>query len=127
MKHNNFNKYLGNEDRLQIAVCEYVHLQYKGAAIHHSPNEGKRTKFERFKLSVLGCKSGYPDLHIIHNGKQVFIELKTKANKALKIRSGKISDNQQAWIDVFNNNGIPAYVCFGFDEAKAAIDKHFKN
>ena len=126
MKHNNFNAYLGHEDRLQIAVCDYIRMQYPKCVIHHSPNEGKRSKFERFKLKSLGASAGFPDLLIVGYGKLLLLELKISENKALKQKKGKLTDNQSAWLTILNDNGIEADVAYGFDEARKVIDKIFK-
>jgi hypothetical protein len=115
---NPFDKYLGPEDHVQLQVCEYVRLQYRGAEIHHSPNEGKRSKFEQYKISRLGVSSGFPDLFIVYKGKAIAPELKAGKNKA--------TVNQERWIRVLNDAGIPSKVCTGFDEAKKFIDQEFK-
>lgn len=126
MKHNNFSAYLGHEDRLQIAVCEYVKLQYPKCVINHSPNEGKRSKFERFKIKALHVSAGFPDLFIVGYGKLLLLELKIDENKALKQRKGKLSINQEMWLRTLTENGITCGVAYGFDEAKKIIDNQFK-
>jgi VRR-NUC domain len=115
---NPFDKYLGAEDKIQIAVCEYVKMQYPSCAIHHSPNEGKRSKFEQYKLKKMYTKSGFPDLMLLYKGKMLFIELKASKKVAF-------TDNQKEWLETFNDNGIEAYACIGFDAAKEIIDIHF--
>lgn len=111
-------KYLGPEDRLQISVCTYIRLQYKGARVHHSPNEGKRGYVEQYKIRNMGVSSGFPDLLIFYNGKTIVIELKAGKNKA--------TDSQKDWLEFLASIGIPAAVCTGFDEAKTFIDKQLK-
>lgn len=119
MKPNPFNKYLTPEDRTQIAVTEYIRLQYPTAVIHHSPNEGKRSKFEQFKIKVLGTKAGFPDLLIFHKGVKLALELK-------RDKGPNPTDNQVAWLKTLRDFGFIATHAKGFDEAKKVIDNAFK-
>jgi len=116
---NSIEKYLGPEDRLQIAVCQYLRLQYKQIIIHHSPNEGKRGHVQQYKIKHMGVSSGFPDLLIIYKKKIIAVELKAGKNKATK--------NQLEWIDILVSIGIPAKVCTGFDETKAFVDPILHN
>lgn len=125
-KSNPFDKYFTAEDNLHINVVRYVKMQYSGALISHSPNEGKRTPFERYKASKLGVSSGFPDLQIIYNGRQLFLELKTEANKVTGQKAGKPSINQLAWIEGLQKQGFNAAIAYGFDNAKTIIDTVFK-
>jgi hypothetical protein len=118
MRTNPYEKYLGPEDRCQIQVCQYATLQYKGIMVHHSPNSGKRSKFEQYRLKILGVSSGYPDLVLVYKGLKIALELKVGKNKA--------TEKQEKWIEALNKAGIPAKVCVGFDQSKEFIDKHFK-
>jgi len=116
---NGYEKYLTMEDRLQRSVITYIKVKYPKATYIHSPNEGKRTTFERYKAKVLGTRSGVPDLQILLNGKTLFLELKTE--------SGKLSPNQKAYLEELKNNGFVAEVGWGFDDAAMKIDNFFKN
>lgn len=114
---NPFDKYLKPEDHLQINICNYIAYAYPLAVVHHSPNEGKRTKFEQYLLKLLHVMSGFPDLVILADERRIFfVELKTLKNKS-------ISPTQKWWIDTLVRFGFDAKVCFGFDEAKEFIDK----
>lgn len=116
---NPFDRYLKPEDHLQINVCRYVAYAYPLAVVHHSPNEGKRTKFERYLIGLLGVKSGFPDLIIIAPDKKIlFIELKAKMGN-------KVQPSQKWWNSTLLKFGFEAHVCFGFDEAKEMIDDFF--
>ena len=116
---NPFEKFLTEEDRLQANVIKYCKAQYPGMLISHSPNEGKRTKFERYKATVLGVSSGFPDLTLIYNGKTLYLELKTP--------KGKPTANQKRWNADLTNNGLNAVITYGFDNTKLVIDTHFKH
>jgi len=117
---NPFDKYLKPEDRLQISVCNYLAYAHPFAVVHHSPNEGKRTKFEQYLIKLLRVMSGFPDLVIFADNRRIlFIELKTIKNK-------NVSPAQKWWIETLTKFGFDAHVCFGFDHAKEVIDEFFK-
>lgn len=109
--------YLGPEDRVHIAVCNYLKVRFPGAVVFHAPMEGKRTEFERFKMKLLGVRPGFPDLIILYQGKHLAIELKSEV--------GRPTPAQLLWIDVLRKQGWTAEVCKGFDEAKKVIDEFF--
>ena len=125
-KFNPFYKFLTAEDLLHIAVLKYIDLAYHGALILHAPMEGKRSPFERYKAVMLGITrgKGFPDLLIIYKGKTIALELKT--DKTSKTAKGTLSDEQKKWIKDLNENNIPAFAAFGFDEAQKIIDENFK-
>lgn len=116
---NPFEKFLGPEDHLHRQVINYLCSQYPGVLFHHSPMEGRRSKFEQFKLKWMGAKSGFPDLMIFcanKNGNGLAIELKVKPNKP--------TPNQKEWITQLWNRNYRAKICYSFDEAKSVIDKY---
>jgi hypothetical protein len=122
MRNNPYLKYLGPEDKLHRAVLEYVTLQYPEAIITHPANEGKRGKFEQFKLKYLGVKRGVPDILIFTPSKQyngLAIELKVNYNKP--------TAHQVQWIDDLNNCKWYATWTNTFDSTKDIIDNYFTN
>lgn len=121
MRINPYLKFLGPEDHLHKQVINYLSAQYPGVLFHHSPMEGKRSKFEQFKLKWLGSKSGFPDLFIFaanSNGNGLAIELKVKPNRC--------TDNQNAWLAALHNRMYKTAVCYTFYEAKVVIDNYLK-
>lgn len=119
---NAFDKYLTGEDKLQHAVILYLQMQYPEALWTHTPNEGRRTPFERYKLKYLGAKSGVPDLMIFtpndyYNG--LAIELKYKKNKP--------TANQKKWLDDLANNNWLAVWLNDYEQCINLIDKYFAN
>jgi hypothetical protein len=117
---NPYDKFLKPEDQLQIGICNYLAYAYPFATVHHSPNEGKRSPFERYLIKLLKVMSGFPDLVIFADNRRIlFIELKTIKNK-------KVSVAQKWWIETLTKFGFDAHVCYGFDEAKTVIDEYFK-
>lgn len=113
-KVNPFSRRLRPEDRLHANVCQYILFKYPGAIIHHSPNEGKRSKFEQYMLKVLHVSSGWPDLIVIYKKKIMAIELKEGKNK--------LTPNQFKWLALLSEF-MPTKCCTGFDEATKFIDE----
>jgi len=111
MKPNPFEKYLGPEDHLQHQIITWLQYQYPKLKYHHSPNEGKRSKFEQFKYKYLGSDSGFPDL--IFPSLELVMELKVKPNKP--------SATQDDWLYFFGSIGWTAAVCYSFEEARSVI------
>lgn len=81
------------------------------------PNEGRRSRKHGARMKAQGLKSGIPDLFLAWPTQKyagLFIEMKSE--------KGKISENQQKWIDRLNEQGYLAVVAFGLDEAKKAVE-----
>ena len=110
---NPFDKFFGPEDHLQHQVITWLKWQYPNLKYHHSPNEGKRSAFEKYKYIYLGSDSGFPDL--IFPSLFMAIELKILPNKP--------SDNQKEWLLYFKTIGWKAEVCYDFESAKAMIQQ----
>ena len=110
---NPFDKFFGPEDHLQHQVITWLKWQYPNLKYHHSPNEGKRSAFEKYKYQYLGSDSGFPDL--IFPSLFMAIELKILPNKP--------SDNQKEWLLYFKTIGWKAEVCYDFESAKAMIQQ----
>ena len=80
---------------------------------HHSPNEGKRSAFERWVNSYTGVSSGFPDFVIydIRDCKrQVAIELKHGNNFP--------TDNQVQWLNFLQ----PSYVVWSMRYFAEAVE-----
>ena len=122
MSINPYLKYLGPEDHLQRAVFNYVYMAYPGVLIQHTPNEGRRTKFEQFKMKYLGTKRGTPDVLIFSPSKQfsgLAIELKVGYNKPTPDQKEWLKHLLKCnWHTVWHNT---------FDDCKLTIDNYFKN
>lgn len=119
---NNFDKYFGNEDKLQHAVMQYVKAQYPKALIAHVPNEGRRTPFERYKVKYLGISKGIPDVLIFNPNKHyngLAVELKFGNNKMTK--------HQKEWLNRLNLLNWKTDCCYTFHETKDLIDNYFKD
>lgn len=112
---NPFQKYIKGETALHIAVCEYVSYQYPEVLIHHSPNEGKRTPFERYLIKRMNVSSGFPDLMIVGKRKILFLELKYGNNIP--------SESQMKWLSELRiAKKVYSGIAWSFESAKIIID-----
>lgn len=114
---NPFDKYFSHEDHLQHQIITWLQWQYPNIRYHHSPNEGKRSKFEQYKYKYLGSDSGFPDL--IFPSLQLVIELKVRPNKT--------TPAQNEWLAYFRKIGWQAEVCYSFESAQILINQSIYN
>lgn len=114
MKTNPFLKYIKGETAIHFAVAEYLQYQYPDVMFHHSPNESKRTPFERFLVSKMGVSAGFPDFVIYGEGYTLYLELKFGNNTP--------TDSQSLWLRFLNDGGNYSFVCWSFESAKYIID-----
>ena len=70
-----------------------------------------KTHYQRIENRV---SNGMCDTFLCHNGRSVFIELKTK--------TGRLTKYQQNWIDDLNERGYKAECCYGLEKALDLID-----
>ncbi len=150
---NNFFKFLGVEDLEHIKVVNFLKANYPDVVWFHPPNEGERSSFQKYKMSLMGALRGISDFVIAHpkvkdfneNGRVVrqiiycglFIELKAhehnrivqkgkQAGKTVKA-IGKASKEQLEVIDRLNKVGYKACVCYGAQEVINIINDYFRN
>ena len=122
MGKNPFEKYLKGEDLLQRAVMNYLIMQYPDAIFTHPMNEGKRSKFEQYKMKYLGAKPGIPDLLVFSPNKYfggLAIELKYKYNKP--------TENQKKWFKWLKKCNWSVHCHNNFDDCVQTIDNYFNN
>lgn len=85
------------------------------------PNGGSRHKLEAVNLKRSGAKAGIPDLFLAipKNGfAGLWIELKSPIDSKTK---PKVSENQKKYIQLLNNVGYKAVVCYGWESARIEI------
>lgn len=104
------------EDDLQIAVMDYLRLQYPKAFAMHVGNGGKRNIREAARLKRMGVTKGVSDILILH-GNNAALELKIKPNKP--------TPEQLRFLEKVKELGWSTSVCYDFDSAKEFIDKFF--
>lgn len=112
------------EHQEQVAVIQWFRLQYKQYAnyLWAIPNGGVRHIGTAVKLKREGVISGVPDLFLMipkAGWHGMFIEM--------KIKGGKVTDNQKQFMGMATLMGYQAVVCWSFDEAKQAITNYLQS
>lgn len=112
-----------NEHQEQVAVINWFRLQHRQYAsyLFAIPNGGVRNIGTAVKLKKEGVLAGVPDLFLMipMNGYHgLWIEM--------KIKGGRISDSQKEFMSAATLMGYPVVVCYGFDEAKNAINNYLR-
>lgn len=96
-----------------LQKCVYPELEYLIAI----PNGGSRDKIEAAHLKAQGVKAGVSDilLPVARGGYHgLWIELKRR-------HGGKLSSEQETWLDAMQDEGYMAVCCLGFEEARTVI------
>ena len=108
------------EQRALFQWAGYAEQQYPELKLlHHIPNGGKRDVRTAANLKREGVKAGVPDICLpVARGQYhgLYIELKTV--------KGKVQKNQKEWLNALNSEGYATKVCYGWLEAKEAIEKY---
>lgn len=89
------------------------------------PNGGKRGVREAARMKAQGVKAGVSDLFFSFpsGGKHgLYIELKRPIEKGKA--KPRLTEAQTDWIEKARSVGYAAEVCFGFEEAKKAIEQY---
>jgi hypothetical protein len=102
----------------QVATVTWFRYQYPKYAkcLWAIPNGGARHIGTAVKLKAEGVVAGVPDLFLMipKNGWHgMFIEM--------KIKGGKLQENQKEFMGLAILLGYQSVVCYGFDDAKNAI------
>jgi hypothetical protein len=118
------------EDALQRAVVTWFDLQYPefGPLLFAVPNGGKRTQKtnpktgktwspEATRLKQTGTRSGVADLVLLVPRPHILL-------LELKVKGGKLSDAQKAWLAAAAGLGHATAVAYDFNAARAAIVNH---
>lgn len=108
------------EHQEQSLVIQYCNL--KKIPIFHIPNGSYKSLTARVKAKQEGLKAGVPDLMVPFPNKEhhgLFIEMK-------RVKNSKVSDQQLKWIELLNNQGYKAIVCYGSSAAIKEIESYIK-
>ena len=113
-----------SEHTEQVAVIQWYRYQYPKYAkyLFSIPNGGVRHIGTAVKLKAEGGLSGISDLFLMmptnkYHG--LFIEM--------KVKGGKLSDSQKEFIGNATLMGYQAVVCYGFEQAKDAINNYLQS
>ncbi len=105
------------EWRLQIQVCDYLRVAYPDLLWWSCPNGGFILD-QRIvaKLKATGLRPGVPDLAFLLEGGRVgFIEMKTA--------TGRVSDDQKAFMAAAFERGAGVAVCRSLDDVVSTLTK----
>jgi len=100
------------EDQEQRIVAQFLDLL--GFRWTHCPNEGKRNVVNGARLKASGMKKGCPDILIfdpIPDSEWVGVAIELKSSKG-----GKLSKEQQEWLDALSERNWLTRCCRGADE-----------
>lgn len=118
----------GTEHGEQVALFAWCSLPDTQAAypelrwLYAIPNGGYRDAITAGRLKAEGVKRGVPDtcLPVARKGVHgLYIELKRPSTDAQK--AGKLSVDQDRWIDGLRGNGYGACVCVGWEAARDVL------
>jgi len=109
-----------NEQQALFQWAKLMQYKHPGLELLHSiPNGGKRNIREAARLKKEGALAGVSDifLPVARKGFHgLYIEL--------KIKGGKLSENQKWWTEETSKQGYYSTVCFGWVEAKGVIERY---
>ena len=123
---------MGQEENLQIAVCNYLRAQYPKVLFNSDLSGIKLTMGQAVKAKKLRSSKGFPDLVIYEprgNYHALFLELKREGEKITNKKGELKTDHlreQEEIIQKLNLKGYLACFAIGFDEAKRIIDLYLK-
>lgn len=105
----------------QVATCQWFHLQYPQYRGHlfAIPNGGARHPAVAGKLKAEGVVPGVSDLFLMvarPGCPGLWIEMKAK--------DGRLSEPQKRFQERAQSQGYKAITCYGFEQAKAAIQEY---
>jgi len=127
-----FGELMRSEDALAITVSQYLSFRYPKAIFHIDTGSGGVWSIGMaVRNKRLNPQNGFPDVLIMEPRRDyhgLCIELKT-TNPWLqsgKLRKDKHLVAQSKMLDALMARGYMACFCFGFEQAKLAIDEYFK-
>ena len=106
----------------QVVLVRWFRMAYPKLVLFSIPNAAKRSVGLANYMKQEGLLAGVSDLFLMKSNKHfhgLFIEMKQK--------KGKVSEQQQYFIEQAIANGYAAYVCFGFDDAQAVILEYLRD
>lgn len=120
------SEYLPTESQEQRALfCWAAYQQPRHPELrlmYHVPNEGKRTGATGARMRAEGLRPGVPDicLPVARGGYHaLYIELK-------RLRGGRLSEDQRAWLSALSTAGNKAVVCRGWEAARKEIERYLE-
>jgi hypothetical protein len=111
-----------SEEWEHIAVVAYLRYQYPDALYTIAPSGNALARKTANRFKAMGYRAGTPDIMIFEPRGGfcgLFIEMKVR-------KGGRVSEEQEAFIEALRARGYFAFVAFGADEAKKTIDAYMK-
>lgn len=112
-----------------VCLVQYLELLKRqgNKILYTHVNNEMYTKswMQKHKAKMQGVTSGVPDYILLINDSLIFIEMK---KPRARLKSGKesktclLSENQKVWIKYLKAANQHAFVCYGFEEARAVVD-----
>ena len=123
------------EESLQIAVCNYLRLQYPAVIFTCDLASGmKLTMGQAVRATKMRSSRGLPDLFIAEprgGYAGMFIELKKEGTKIIlnngQMTADKHIQEQAEILKKLQAKGYDAIFCVGFNEAKKMIDNYMNS
>lgn len=113
------SKYEGLESNFQITAANY--LRSLGVLFFHCPNEIRAKPQYLKKRKAMGVLSGVSDLVILEpRGKYHGLMIE------LKVKGGKVSENQKEFIKQAEKRGYKGFVCWSVDDLIEIVDNYLK-
>lgn len=111
-----------NEETDQVLLVNWI-LRTFGEDVadcfHHSPNGGLRDKRTASRLKMMGTRRGVPDL-MCFCGRDGYVGLALE----LKLAGGRVSADQQRWLDRLAAHGWMTNVAYGLDDAQRIVSEY---
>ncbi|MDT3718457.1 VRR-NUC domain-containing protein [Pseudomonas oryzihabitans] len=114
------------EGKEQAALFRWIDLQYPkdSKLIYHVPNGGDRHMLTAKKLKAQGVRAGMPDINIdIPRGGWHGMRIEFKATPP---RDADVAANQEATLQLLNDQGYLAIVCRGVHDAEEHIRAYMR-
>lgn len=103
------------EQKLQIAVINYIRMAFPDILVFAVPNGGKRSLIEATMMKKMGVLAGVSDLLLFWQGGYGAIELKRPDKKAV------MSDSQWGFAEAWQKRGGKFACCNSLDGVEAAL------
>lgn len=109
-----------DEQAALIEWAKFAEPHYPDLALLFAiPNGGARHPATGARMKAEGVKPGVPDLFLPAPRRRyhgLFIEMKKKG--------GRVSADQNAWLDNLNSRGYATAVCYGFEDARKILEMY---
>jgi|FreactcultureFD7_1027221.scaffolds.fasta_scaffold08444_4 hypothetical protein len=111
-----------NEHQEQVALIHWFRLAHPKLIMFAIPNAAKRSPGLAAYMKAEGLVAGVSDLFLMKPNKQhhgLFIEMKAA--------KGKVSEQQEYFVQQAQLQGYAACVCFGFEQAQSTIENYLRD